>query len=62
MSDINKESWSKRNRVIVVVAALVVGLSSPVLLYATLHAGLPALAVLVFAVLVVSMAAVIWQG
>ncbi len=62
MSDMNKESWSKRNRAKLVVAALVVGLSSPFLLYATLQAGLPALAVLVFAVLIVSMAALIWQG
>ena len=62
MSDMNKENWSKRNRVKLQVAALVVGLSCPLMLYASLRAGLPALAVLVFAVLVVTMAAVIWQG
>ena len=62
MSDMNKESWSKRNRVKLQVAALVVGLSSPFLLYASLRAGLPALAVLMIAILIVSMGAVIWQG
>ncbi len=62
MTDMNKESWTKRNRVKIQVAALVVGLSCPFLLYAALTSAQPALAGLVFAILVVSMGAVIWQG
>ncbi len=62
MTDMNKESWTKRNRTIIQVAALVVGLCCPFLLYAALNAGLPALAGLLFAILVACMAAVIWQA
>ena len=62
MTDMNKESWTKRNRVKIQVAALVVGLSCPFLLYAALNAHLPVLAGLLFAILVASIGAVIWQG
>ncbi len=62
MTDMNKESWTKRNRVKIQVAALAVGLACPFLLYAALKLGLPALAGVLFAVLLVSMGAVIWQS
>ncbi len=62
MTDMNKERWTKRNRTKIQVAALVVGLSCPFLLYAALTSGQPAIAGLVFAILVVCMGAVIWQG
>lgn len=57
-----QDSWSKKHRFHVQVAALVAGLLAPFLLFAALQGGIVWLAGIAFALFALAMAAAGWMG